>query len=190
MLPRIGILNLKYCKVRCILKKFNCSSDCCIKLAWLSVSVTKKVDKNLFNKVLFFNIVLFAGCSVDVEWCGFGKDKQVYLDLKINPVLAELYQKHAASFGVQFPPRNVQESMRVGSTDMANVSHAIPSIHPVYSIPSKAANHTKEFTESSGDLGAQLPTLIAAKAMAMTTIDVFCNPQLLENLKKAFKEQQ
>lgn len=72
---------------------------------------------------------------------------------------------------------------------MGNVSHVIPSIHPIYSIPSKGVNHMREFTESTGAVAAQAPTLIAAKAMAMTAIDVLHNPQLLENVKKTFQEQ-
>ena len=37
------------------------------------------------------------------------------------------------------------------STDMGNVSHKVPSIHPVYSIGS-GINHTREFTKLSGKI--------------------------------------
>ena len=101
----------------------------------------------------------------------------------INPVLGDLYQKHAEFFGVQFPPRAVQQSLPTGSTDMGNVSHAVPSIHPMYSIKTEGGNHTNEFTNATGAEIAQPPTLIAAKAMAMTAIDILCNPELLKQIK-------
>lgn len=131
-----------------------------------------------------------TGCAVEIEWHGFGKDNMAYQNIRTNAVLAELYQKHAESLGIQYPPRNVQETLPTGSTDMGNVSHIIPSIHPYYCIACKGVNHTREFTESAGGTAAQSPTLIAAKAMAMTAIDVLCNPHLLENVKKAFQEQK
>ena len=123
-----------------------------------------------------------------MEWRGFGKDNLPYLNIKTNPVLGRLYQKHAESFGINFPPEHLQKQLPVGATDMGNVSHIIPSIHPIYSIASKAANHTHEFTASTGAADAQKPTLITAKAMALTAIEVLCNQQLLNDVKKSFHE--
>ncbi len=104
--------------------------------------------------------------------------------------MGDLYQKHAESFGVQFPPRIVQASLPSGSTDMGNVSHAVSSLHPFYSIKTKAGNHTHEFTSATGSEGAQLPTLIAAKAMAMTTIDILCNPELFKEMKNQHNDKK
>ena len=121
---------------------------------------------------------------MDVEWRGDGKDNMPYIDVLCNPVLGDLYEKHAESLGIQFPSREVQANLPTGSTDMGNVSHFVPAIHPLYSIMTKAGNHTHEFTAATGDDNAQHPTLVAAKAMAMTAIDILCNPKLLERMKK------
>lgn len=111
------------------------------------------------------------------------------MDVLNNPVLGDLYQKHAESFGVQFPPRAVQQNLPTGSTDMGNVSHVVPSIHPMYSIKTEGGNHTHEFASATGAEMAQTPTLMAAKAMAMTAIDVLCNPELLEQMKSKHNKE-
>ena len=72
---------------------------------------------------------------------------------------------------------------------MGDVSYIVPSIHPMYSIGTKAYNHTREFTvAANSDFGHQ-QTLVAAKAMAMTAIDVLLNPALLESVKEAFRNE-
>ncbi len=76
----------------------------------------------------------------------------------------------------------------MGSTDMGNVTHAVPAIHPVYKIDTAEGNHTHKFTAATGGEEAQHPTLVAAKAMAMTTIDILCKPELLKKMKETFKE--
>ena len=72
---------------------------------------------------------------------------------------------------------------------MGNVSYVLPSLQPGYSIKSTAGNHTQGFAQAAGREEAQHPTLVAAKSMAMTTIDILCKPELLEKMKKTFREQ-
>lgn len=130
------------------------------------------------------------GCSVDIEWRGHGNSNQPYVDVINNPVLADVYKKHAESFGVKYLPRALEKNLAAGSTDMGNISHAVPSIHPVYSIATTAGNHTHEFTAATGSEIAQPPTLRAAKCMAMTTLEVLCNPELLERVKSSHNEHK
>ena len=137
---------------------------------------------------LLFTHYISSGCSVQIDWYGYGESQKPYIDVVNNPVLTDLYIKHAESMGIKFPPKTTQETYMMGSTDMGNVSHTVPSIHPVYKIFTDAGNHTHEFTKATGSLEAQHPTLVAAKSMAMTTIDILCKPELLEKMKKTFKE--
>ena len=74
-----------------------------------------------------------------------------------------------------------------GSTDMGNVSHVVPALHPVFAIPSKGPNHSKEFTDAAGQLTAQEPTLTTAKALAMTVLSVLRCPSTLKEAKKQFQ---
>ena len=105
-----------------------------------------------------------------------------------NPTMARLYQTNAETLGVQFPPLNEQKEKVLGSTDMGNVSHVVPSIHPLYSIGSEAVNHSYAFTSAAGTDVAHEKTLIASKALAMTAIDLYCNEELRKQVKQEFVE--
>ncbi|KAL7872365.1 hypothetical protein SRHO_G00073480 [Serrasalmus rhombeus] len=75
-----------------------------------------------------------------------------------------------------------------GSSDFGNVTHALPGIHPYFYIGSDALSHTEEYTAASGAEKAQFFTLRAAKALAMTAVDVLFGPGVLERVRKAFTE--
>lgn len=121
-----------------------------------------------------------TGCQVDVKTSGR------YSNLVSNSQLEQLYVQNAEQLGVEFSPRSKTPA---GSTDMGDVSYIVPSIHPMYSIGTDAYNHTRDFTKAANsDFGHQ-QTLLAAKAMAMTAIDVLMNPALLEDVREAFKNE-
>ena len=109
-----------------------------------------------------------------------------YSNLDTNSTLADLYEANMKSLGVTFGPLTGEEGR--GSTDMGNVSKVVPSIHPIYSIGSKAVNHSHAFTTAAITEFAHEKTLIASKAMAMTAIDVLCNPELMEKVKEDFEK--
>jgi len=102
--------------------------------------------------------------------------------------MASLYQTHAESLGVQFPSLQEQKEKVLGSTDMGNISHVIPSIHPLYSIDSMAVNHSYAFTAAAGTDIAHVKTLLASKALAMTAIDLLCSEELRLEVKNEFLE--
>ena len=80
----------------------------------------------------------------------------------------------------------IEEWREIGSTDMGNVSYSVPSIHPMYKIGSGEVYHTREFTAVTNTPEAHAETLVAAKAMAHTCIDVLTTDGLLEEIKKEF----
>ena len=118
---------------------------------------------------------------MSIEW-----DPLPYSNLDTNSTLADLYQANAKTLGVTFGPQSDEEGR--GSTDMGNVSKIIPSIHPLFSIGSTAVNHSHAFTTAAITEIAHKKTLIASKALAMTAIDVLCNAELMEKIKKDFEE--
>ena len=75
----------------------------------------------------------------------------------------------------------------VGSTDMGNVSHLVPSIHPMIKVaPDGVPIHTREFaTWALGEAG-DAAVLDGAKVMAMTTIDLWCDHALRERICAEF----
>ena len=74
------------------------------------------------------------------------------------------------------------------STDMGNVSYVVPTIHPMFGIPSDPmnANHTAPFTEAAATEEAHERTIRVAKAMARAAYDLINEPELLAQTKADF----
>ena len=131
-------------------------------------------------KACFEAAAIATGCQVKIMEVG-----KIYENLLSNQVLARVYGNNWKSLGVKFRDSAVTSA----STDMGNVSHTVPSIHPKYGIGSgKEVNHTREFTQVANIPEAHSATLTAAKAMAHTCIDVLTTEGLLEEIKTQFKK--
>ena len=111
-----------------------------------------------------------------------------YSNMATNEHLAKLYQQNAEELGLSFPSREEQAKASFGSTDMGNVSHVKPSIHPFFDIETSAANHTHEFTTASATMKAHLRAVTQAKVLSMTALDVLCNDQVWESIVKDFEK--
>uniref|UniRef100_A0A2H6NCA8 Peptidase M20 dimerisation domain-containing protein n=1 Tax=Micrurus carvalhoi TaxID=3147026 RepID=A0A2H6NCA8_9SAUR len=77
--------------------------------------------------------------------------------------------------------------LSLGSTDFGNVSYMIPGIHSYFYIGSDALNHTEQYTTAAGSETAQFYALRAAKALAMTALDVIFKPDVLEKVREDFR---
>ena len=101
--------------------------------------------------------------------------------------MSSVYADNAKTLGVQFLKIDVSD-IGSGSTDMANVCILKPAIHPMFKIKTTAHNHTKEFTKCAILDENQTPTLNSAKSLAMTAVDILCNPGLLKKIQKEHRE--
>ena len=122
---------------------------------------------------------------MDIKW-----ESNHYSNMTTNEKLAQLYQQNAQQLGRDFPSREEQEVAQVGSTDMGNVSKVVPSIHPFYDIQTNAANHTKEFREAAGKPEAHEMTLIQAKILVHTALDVLCDEHVWKEIQAGFDRTQ
>ena len=120
---------------------------------------------------------------MDIAW-----NPVFYSNVATNEHLAKLYQQNAEELGLTFPSREEQAKAAVGSTDMGNVSHVKPSIHPFFDIETSAANHTHEFTLASGTKEAHLRAVIQSKVLAMMALDVLCIDQFWESVVTDFEK--
>ncbi len=113
------------------------------------------------------------------------KKGEDYQDLLTNEPLAALYAANLETLD-----RKVSfEIVVTGSTDMGNVSHLVPSIHPMLKIaPPDVPLHTVEFCRWAASEDADRGVLDGAKAMAMTAIDFLSDPALREAVKTAFAQ--
>ena len=102
--------------------------------------------------------------------------------------MAQIYQKHAEEMGVEFKIKNDGNKRPFGSTDMGNVSHVKPSIHPMFNIGTDAALHTHRFREAAGFREAHERTLLAAKAMAFTAIDILSDAEIMKDVDNDFTQ--
>jgi amidohydrolase len=101
-----------------------------------------------------------------------------------NRPLAEAFAENARSLGRTMQPRRAADTH--GSTDMGNVTSAMPGIHPFLSITEgPVPGHSIAFTEATRTPLALETMRIAAKALAMTALDVLTDAALLKRAKEA-----
>jgi amidohydrolase len=99
-----------------------------------------------------------------------------------NRPLAEAFAENVRSLGRTMHPRRPSDTH--GSTDMGNVTTAIPGIHPFLSITEEPIpGHSVAFTEAARTPRALETMRIAAKALAMTALEVLTDPALLKRAK-------
>ncbi len=92
----------------------------------------------------------------------------MYADMVHDPDLAALYRHNAGLVGRVFDDTTSSPV----STDMGNVSHVVPSIHPMIGIDAGGAvNHQAAFAEACATPSADQAILDGAIAMAWTAID-------------------
>lgn len=100
-----------------------------------------------------------------------------------NRVMEDMFGEKLDRIGV---PYAYAVSGGIGSTDMGNVSQVVPSIHPYLKIaPLGVAPHTNGFREAAFSDDGQRAMVNAAKAMALTAIDLLARPEKLEAVKAA-----
>lgn len=172
-------------RVHCIIKEGGVRVNIIPEKATLQLAVRAPLDKDvalLKQKVVAcFNAAATAtGCQMSYKTL----DK-AYSSVLHNRPLVELYEKNLAGFVTDDIPTN--KSALCGSTDMGNVTHLVPGIHPHFYIGGVGVNHTRGFTGDAGHPRAQKYTLIQAKAIAMTAVDIMLNPELLTKIKESFK---
>ncbi len=123
-----------------------------------------------------------TGCKVETKW-----GASDYLDLKTNWPIADAYHDNATKLGREFFPVKDIPPGFAGSTDMGNVSHRVPSIHPMLAVaPANVIIHNAEFTKWAASEKGDQAVLDGAKSLAMTALDLMADAQLLETAKKDF----
>lgn len=101
-----------------------------------------------------------------------GGDKP-YAEMLHDEGIASFYRRNSEALGRPFPNLGEWETRPTGSTDMGNVSRAVPSIHPMIGINSlPAVNHQPEFTAHCITPDADKALRDGALSMAWTCIDL------------------
>lgn len=122
-----------------------------------------------------------TGARLEYQW-----GKIVYTPLLNNLTLAELFRQNINALGRDMP---LVGASRVGSTDMGNVSQLVPGIHPTIAIaPEEIVIHSPEFAEAAASKTGIKGMLDAAKALAMTVVDLTTHPETVAQVREEFEQ--
>jgi len=112
-----------------------------------------------------------AGCSMESHWVD-----PPYAEMRDSAELLERYRRHAEAIGRSFPAPGDGPSV-VGSTDMGDVSHLVPSIHPMLAVaPPGVSIHTPEFAAHARSAAGDRAVRDGAAAMVATVLDCWADP--------------
>ncbi|MFZ1058955.1 MAG: M20 family metallopeptidase [Candidatus Rokuibacteriota bacterium] len=121
-----------------------------------------------------------TGCTVTIT-----TDPIVHDPLKPNVAMAALFEKNLERIDFLVDPEDPEAGY--GSTDCGNVSQVIPTIHPYIRIsPDGVPGHSREFAEWAKSPMARTGMVAAAKALAMTALDLLASPEELKKAKEEF----
>ncbi|HSK94722.1 MAG TPA: M20 family metallopeptidase [Candidatus Angelobacter sp.] len=123
-----------------------------------------------------------TGCTVELEHDPVNRCRTMLN----NPTLLRLWRSEMEVLGIPDDPVDPN----AGSTDMANVSHELPTIHPYVQIaPRGTPGHSHEFADHAGgaDGDAMLPRAI--RLLAGTAVALIQDPGLVEQAWAELREQ-
>jgi amidohydrolase len=122
-----------------------------------------------------------TGARLEYRW-----SEIVYAAMRNNLTLARLFKQNMESLGRQI--KLTDPDCAFGSTDMGNVSQLVPSIHPEVSIaPRGVIIHSPEFALAAASEAGSRGLLDAAKALAMTVVDLVSSHEVMSKVKEEFE---
>jgi amidohydrolase len=114
-----------------------------------------------------------AGCTVQLDVDPVNRCRTMIN----NPTLLGIWRHHLADAGIADDPIDPN----AGSTDMANVSHEVPTIHPYLQIaPRGTPGHSREFAAHAGGPDGDRVLTLAIRVLAATAVELVSEPALVE----------
>ncbi len=111
---------------------------------------------------------LATGATLEIR-----EDHLPYAEVRPDAEIAAAYRRNVTTLGRMLPDLGPMLERMAGSTDMGNVTLALPAIHPMIGIESlPAVNHQPEFTAHCATPVADQAVMDGALAMAWTAIDL------------------
>jgi metal-dependent amidase/aminoacylase/carboxypeptidase family protein len=118
----------------------------------------------------------------------FSTPEEPNSDMITNHVMARALKKNLDTLGVALQEAKAEPGS--GSTDWGNVSYVTPSVELPYPIVDRVITwHSADVVEAAdSDFGYE-NTLLVAKALAMTGIDLIEQPDLLTEVKESWRAE-
>ena len=121
---------------------------------------------------------LATGCDWSID-----DVSPTYSHMEADPALVASWRQNATALGRSYPDDDAGKPPPTFSTDMANISLAMPAIHPLIGIDSApAVNHQAEFAAACARPPADEAVVQGAVAMAWTAIDAATDSDLRDHL--------
>jgi len=131
----------------------------------------------------FIGAATASGARLEYRW---GEVR--YAPMRNNLTLARLFNQNMQSLGRQI--KLFEPNHTFGSTDMGNVSQVVPGIHPFVAIaPIEVANHSPQFASAAASEAGIRGLIDAAKALAMTVVDLTADSEIVSQVKQEFQQQ-
>ncbi len=110
-----------------------------------------------------------------------------YKSRLMNKYMGEAFVKNLEAIGEPLIP--IPEGSGAGSSDIGNVSQVVPAIHPYISIcDNDIAGHSQEFEKAASSERGHQAMISAAKALALTAIDLLTDSNLMDRVRKEFED--
>jgi len=116
------------------------------------------------------------------------EEGEEYHPMKFNRALGALFQANLEALGERV--EQTPEDQELGSTDVGNVSQAVPTLQPTIALTDQldVVCHSTAFAEAAGGPVGDRAILTAAKALAMTAVDLFSCPDALQAIQQEFEQ--
>ncbi len=132
----------------------------------------------------FMGAATASGARLEYRW-----EDIRYASLRNNLTLARVFRRNMQSLGRKV--RLFSRGNALGSTDIGNVSQLVPSIQPFVAIvPVGVSTHSPEFATAAVSEAGVHGLLDAAKALAMTVVDLVANPDIVTRVKKESQQEK
>jgi len=118
----------------------------------------------------------------------FRQSPQYMSSVKTNYALARVLENNLVALGERVE-RAEKKDKNAGSTDLGNVSQVVPTACQIIAVgPENMLGHSREMTEASVSEAGMHGLLVGAKAMALSCIDLFTQPEILESILEEFRK--
>lgn len=109
---------------------------------------------------------LAAGCEYEIEEAG-----PAYAELRPDAWLVDVFRDEMRRLGRDPVPAAVEAGLPLGSTDMGNVTHLLPGIHPVIGVDAGGATvHQRAFAAAAAGPSADRAVVDGAVMLARTVV--------------------
>ncbi|KAF9095250.1 hypothetical protein BGX27_001304 [Mortierella sp. AM989] len=140
-------------------------------------------------EAIFKGAATSTGCTVSLKWGA------PYKDILTNDPLARKFEHYMNAQGLHYASKQEQMSKLSGSTDMGNLTYALPGIHSMFNILNLVGKddnsmglHTTAFANAASQSIGHVATLRAAKGLAMAGVECIVDDEFLKSVKRDFAE--